>query len=273
MSVQIMIQHTLLAQYYTTLHNYCEDVGFPSPAPPMDQVLASWESTFRPAQKAVEGITCISRGRAIHASMASSSADSDRSRSTSTSGLAIRHLPPSRQTSQNALCPAPAPTPNFASEAREARMRIPSSTTIAIASPPSPAPTPPPEPQTIRLTPDCGMHLTPQSSYSAFSPAGPTSDYFQRTSNTGAASAANSPGMPGKKKPPPPPPPKRAVSTPAAQFAVALYGFEGQGAGDLAFREGDRIRIVKKTGSVDDWWEGELGGRIGSFPANYCRIG
>ncbi|RMZ68028.1 SH3 domain signaling [Pyrenophora seminiperda CCB06] len=33
----------------------------------------------------------------------------------------------------------------------------------------------------------------------------------------------------------------------------------------------DRIRVVKKTESSQDWWEGEINGRQGSFPANYCK--
>jgi hypothetical protein len=52
---------------------------------------------------------------------------------------------------------------------------------------------------------------------------------------------------------------------------TALYDFGGQGAGDLSFREGDRIRVIKKTESTDEWWQGELRGVKGSFPANYCR--
>lgn len=71
-----------------------------------------------------------------------------------------------------------------------------------------------------------------------------------------------------KKKPPPPPPPRSASSH--AQYVTALYDFGGQGAGDLSFKEGDRIRVIKKTDSTDDWWEGELRGIKGSFPANYC---
>jgi amphiphysin len=39
----------------------------------------------------------------------------------------------------------------------------------------------------------------------------------------------------------------------------------------LSFREGDRIRVVKKTESSQDWWQGEIGGVQGSFPANYCK--
>lgn len=52
---------------------------------------------------------------------------------------------------------------------------------------------------------------------------------------------------------------------------TALYDFGGQSEGDLAFREGDRIRVVKKTESTDDWWDGELRGVKGSFPANYVE--
>jgi hypothetical protein len=96
------------------------------------------------------------------------------------------------------------------------------------------------------------------SAYSSHTPAGPSADYFQR----GAA----------QKKKPPPPPPKRIGSQNSGLYAIALYSFEGQGQGDLRFREGDRIKVVKKTDSTDDWWEGELNGVKGSFPANYCKI-
>lgn len=75
----------------------------------------------------------------------------------------------------------------------------------------------------------------------------------------------------GKKKPPPPPPKPRGASS-NATFVTALYDFGGQGAGDLVFQEGDRIRVVKRTESMDDWWEGELHGVKGSFPANYVEL-
>lgn len=74
-----------------------------------------------------------------------------------------------------------------------------------------------------------------------------------------------------KKRPPPPPKPKSISSEPPALFVTALYDFGGQGSGDLVFNEGDRIRVVHKTGSTDDWWEGELRGIQGSFPANYVE--
>jgi len=69
LAAQIMIQNTLLAQYYTSLHNYAEEVGFPSPPPPMEDVIATWERDFKPVQLDVESINCIARGKAVHQSM------------------------------------------------------------------------------------------------------------------------------------------------------------------------------------------------------------
>lgn len=104
------------------------------------------------------------------------------------------------------------------------------------------------------------------------------SDYFsqqqeqaRRASASSSVSAASIAAK--KKKPPPPVPTKRLPSLQQAQYVTAVYDFEGQAEGDLAFREGDRIRIVKKTESVDDWWDGEIGGVTGCFPANYVRMG
>jgi amphiphysin len=72
-----------------------------------------------------------------------------------------------------------------------------------------------------------------------------------------------------KKKPPPPPPPKPSIS-PKPEFVTAKYDFAGESQGDLTFKVGDRIKIIKKTDSMEDWWEGELNGSRGMFPRNYC---
>ena len=104
------------------------------------------------------------------------------------------------------------------------------------------------------------------------------SDYFsaaqEKARRASAASSVSTASIAAKKKKPPPPvPTKRLPSVQQAQYVTALYDFEGQADGDLAFREGDRIRIVKKTESIDDWWDGEIGGVTGCFPANYVRMG
>ena len=69
------------------------------------------------------------------------------------------------------------------------------------------------------------------------------------------------------KKPPPPPPlkPKPKAESPK-HYVVALYDFNAQAAGDLSFKAGDRIEVVEKTDSAEDWWTGKLKGMRGVFP-------
>jgi amphiphysin len=85
-----------------------------------------------------------------------------------------------------------------------------------------------------------------------------------------APPAATSPGLAGKRPPPPPPPPGGGASK-KKEFVTALYDYEAQAAGDLSFRAGDRIELVKRTESDQDWWTGRLDGREGQFPANYTQ--
>lgn len=91
------------------------------------------------------------------------------------------------------------------------------------------------------------------------------------TSPSTALTLANAASMAAGKKKPPPIPTKRIPSQ-QTLFVTAIYDFEGQAGGDLTFEEGDRIRVIKKTDSMDDWWEGELRGQAGSFPANYVQV-
>ena len=53
------------------------------------------------------------------------------------------------------------------------------------------------------------------------------------------------------------------------QYVVALYDFEAQADGDLSFKTGDRIEVVEKTDSTEDWWTGRVGGRQGVFPGAF----
>ncbi|KAK5118347.1 hypothetical protein LTR62_002860 [Meristemomyces frigidus] len=104
-----------------------------------------------------------------------------------------------------------------------------------------------------------------------FTPSTARAAFQRRESQSSVASSAIS--LAASKKKAPPMPVKRLPSGPQQQqYVTALYDFEGQNEGDLAFGEGDRILVVKRTGSVDDWWEGELGGVRGSFPANYVGL-
>ncbi|GAD97367.1 SH3 domain containing protein [Paecilomyces variotii No. 5] len=250
LAAQIEIQNTLLAHCYTSLHNYCGEEGFPSPPAEMDEIIQVFETDFLPVQQEIENFNCIANAK---------------SRQQSAHGGSRR--PSSHAESKPALSPLSA-----------GAARIPSSPSFStkprITSNPSPSASAYLTPSSVSDSDYSNSQSTP-----AFSPAAPKSDYFARdrqpSAGTPGSSGFLSPGsgtnvMGFVKKKPPPPPPSRAASSPAI-FVTALYDFGGQGAGDLAFREGDRIRVLKRTESTDDWWQGELRGVKGSFPANYCE--
>ncbi|RVD81311.1 uncharacterized protein DFL_009178 [Arthrobotrys flagrans] len=112
----------------------------------------------------------------------------------------------------------------------------------------------------------------------------PTSTYgtngMKLTSKQSSASLASAAAaVAAKKKAPPPPVPLKSKPAPKPRdvYVVALYSFQPQSKGDLELREGDRVKVVQKTESVEDWWEGEITEsdgktRKGFFPANYCQM-
>ncbi|KAF7797803.1 hypothetical protein EIP86_009008 [Pleurotus ostreatoroseus] len=79
------------------------------------------------------------------------------------------------------------------------------------------------------------------------------------------------PAMARKAPPPPPPLKPKPRAEPERQYVVALYDFEAQADGDLDFKAGDRIEVVERTESSEDWWTGRLNGRQGVFPGNYVQ--
>ncbi|KAK8040401.1 SH3 domain-containing protein [Apiospora marii] len=228
----VLINNRLLGLYYTALHGYCEEHNFPSPPPPMEDVIACWSADYSPVKREFESISCIAHGKASKLPM---------------------HITPEEQASPN--------------EGRKSS--VPS----------------------FRRSPSGLIGYASRSPGASPSSLKPRSDYFGggggQSNRPGTASTVasnissmslsqhsnNGGGAPiVKKKPPPPPPkPKRITTGLPDVFVVALYDFAGQGQGDLSFQEGDRIRVVKKTGTDQDWWLGELGGVKGSFPANYCK--
>lgn len=76
-------------------------------------------------------------------------------------------------------------------------------------------------------------------------------------------------GSTTKKAPPPPPPtkPKPGASAVAPKdYVVALYDYTATADGDLSFSAGDRIEVVERTASTEDWWTGVVNGHQGVFP-------
>ncbi|KAL5118656.1 hypothetical protein ACEQ8H_003507 [Pleosporales sp. CAS-2024a] len=53
--------------------------------------------------------------------------------------------------------------------------------------------------------------------------------------------------------------------------AIAKFTFDADQPGDLGFKKGDVITILKKTDNETDWWTGRIGSREGIFPSNYVE--
>ncbi|KAH0257368.1 DUF500-domain-containing protein, partial [Aureobasidium melanogenum] len=62
------------------------------------------------------------------------------------------------------------------------------------------------------------------------------------------------------------------VKTPQPGQAIAKFTFDPDQPGDLGFKKGDIITIVKKSDSSNDWWTGRIGSREGIFPSNYVEL-
>jgi len=64
---------------------------------------------------------------------------------------------------------------------------------------------------------------------------------------------------------PPSPLPKKSI-----ERMKALFDFDPTEEGELHFKEDDIITIVEKD-PESEWWKGEMNGKIGIFPSNYCE--
>ncbi|KAF9112075.1 hypothetical protein BGX27_004024 [Mortierella sp. AM989] len=162
--------------------------------------------------------------------------------------------------------------------------------TSSATSPPAPAPKPWQGTSNSTSAPKPWQTASPPPAYSspqvAHAPAptaapaapqgGPNVHLHLSPFSTGiagavAATAASAAYQAGKttmaNKKPPPPVPKRF----GVKMVIALYDYDAQQEGDLSFKKDDRIEIVERTGSTEDWWTGKLNGRQGVFPGNYVQ--
>ncbi|KAJ5317632.1 hypothetical protein PENANT_c038G01223 [Penicillium antarcticum] len=269
LEAQVEIQNRMLAHYYTVLHTYCEEEGFTSPPPPMDQIVQDWEYAYNPIQSHIESFGCLQQGKALRKASADqqngkrpSIGDRKGSTASSLSTLSIRKgsTAPTPNLGPNSCVPEDSPSPPLSTTTHH-------NVTVSSSGATTPLST---GGDSFMPTPPASMPAKPMpQGVMQFAPAGPNIDYFQSSASAsprGGTPMDTATAIAAKKKRPPPPPPKRA-----ATFVTALYDFGGQGGDDLVFREGDQIRIVQKSDSTDDWWEGELRGQKGFFPANYVE--
>ncbi|KYG47991.1 hypothetical protein M433DRAFT_103475 [Acidomyces richmondensis BFW] len=279
---QVMLQTTLVGQIYTMLDKYTRAHRLPNPAPTNEEIVEAWEAEFTGFRRELEqGISVVANGKAVHQPMQLA----EKGDGSTITGLGIRNKVMNRKGSGQGTVPA-APTatrPGLGA-------RIPKSS-VAMSSPHIPLSSKP-RISSSNSIPQLGTPydqkataLMPGSNHSALGAPSPlpssysthsaSNSYFpdasRRASQASLASSAVA-AVAGKKKPPPPIPTKRIPSGQGVQYVTALYDFEGQNECDLTFKEGDRIRVVRKTESRDDWWDGEVQGRVGMFPANYVQV-
>lgn len=286
-----MVQNTLLGHYYTALHDFCQQHGYLIPTPEWAQVQAEFDDGFAPAKRDAERLSTLQRGKAVKAEFYSRTDNlqtrtvNHRTNSAGSAGM----LGPSRS---NGRLPPPVPASSFGGGGGGGGGATPPAIDLSTrpggssSRAPSTAagstygrPSPPMSTASFHTAGGRSDFFAAPTSAGALSPSArrsasqPTSPYIgsagASVSSLGGSTAALS--LAGKKKPPPPPPKKRRPEPSQQDWVVAQYDFAGEGDGDLSFREGDRIRVVVRTGSTNDWWEGECGGARGSFPANYCK--
>ncbi|KAL4817080.1 hypothetical protein BDW67DRAFT_35905 [Aspergillus spinulosporus] len=248
LSAQIQIQNSILANYYTVIYGYCEQQRYPfDPPQPLEQTVAQWEQSCHPVQQQIESFACLANGKAVRSN---SQPSNDRRPSIPLNAL-------NRFRSSHSI-----PTQQAPSDHDKPVIGVRSkSTSNALSS---------------HNADSLGERTSPSSLVEAHASLHPMTASYPASNPDSLsppvplASKPSLSALAGKKKPPPPPPKPRSASS-NMSFVTALYDFGGQGEGDLVFQQGDRIRVLRRTDSTDDWWEGELRGVKGSFPANYVE--
>lgn len=93
-----------------------------------------------------------------------------------------------------------------------------------------------------------------------------TFDRFETRSNRGSGFADDFYGDRSKPGRPTAPKPVFRKQSMGPGQAIAKFTFDGEQPGDLGFKKGEIITIVKKTQGEADWWTGRIGDREGIFP-------
>jgi hypothetical protein len=257
-----MVQNTLLGHYYTALHDFCQQYGYLIPTPEWRQVQAEFDDVFGTAKRDTESISTLQRGKAVNQAFYSRS-DSQQTRT-------VSHRNGLTPVRSNGRLPPPVPTQGMSVTPPPLDLSTRPARTVSNTSYGRPSP----PPSTASFHTAATDYFVPPGSAGATTrrtSSQPASPYLGSGGSVASAAVSAAASIASKKKPPPPPPPKRKTSAQQQDYVIAQYDFAGEGVGDLSFREGDKILVVQRTVSQNDWWEGECRGMRGSFPANYCK--
>lgn len=97
-----------------------------------------------------------------------------------------------------------------------------------------------------------------------------TFDNLQNRTRSGSAYGSDDYVYSDKPKPNRPTAPKpvfqKRASTLGSNQAIAKFTFDADQPGDLGFKKGEIITIIKRTENETDWWTGRIGDRQGIFP-------
>lgn len=292
---QIILQNNLIGNLYTVLNQYSHEQGYPDPPPEPEEVIPLWDSSFTPLRTELESsMELLRTGKAVHLPMRQPD------KGATLTGLGLRNkVIPGRAPSASSVpsvtttSPRPrqyggaSPRPGYSATSPQPGFGIPppadDGPPLNLSSKPSYSSLSASRSQVGGHSPNLAPsnasdHWGRRTSTASHSSNGTNTttttnghdDYFGRPRIPSAATSVVSLNPAAGKKKPPPPPPKKIGSF-QSEYVTAMYDFDGLNDGDLTFREGERVRVIKKTNSSHDWWEGEVRGVKGSFPANYCK--
>ena len=112
------------------------------------------------------------------------------------------------------------------------------------------------------------VHGVSRSNTTSFGRANP-SETFDSLASRGRSNTGFDSNYSEKSKPSRPTAPKPTFASKKdlqPNQAIAKFTFDGEQSGDLSFKKGEVITIVKRTENETDWWTGRIGGREGIFP-------
>lgn len=282
-------QNTFAAQAYTTTQDTASAFGITLES----EIVADWEEVFKPVQNQLEqNLATIRMGNAVRQPM---------SQITKDTGIMSKFKPAGNRKAPPPPPPQPPKSRPGLGSRTSSNLTLRTNASARRSPSPSPSPAPPPPPSIPSNRPPIKSTVSASASEGTYSarqagqrpgpassnsdsawlqPAGVAVEAATRPSRR-SPSPSPTPSVAAKKKPPPPPPPKKKLPPPVPpqqEFLTALYDFTAQNAGDITFNAGDRILVTKKTGNLEDWWEGVVVddkgrrvGNVGSFPRNYMQ--